>query len=439
MSRNEIIRAIEDFREFGIPSYVRRQGNLMQTELMVSTVIGARRAGKSFRVLQAADEMLQKKAIPSLRHICHLDFDNPVLAKMKVKELLAIPEILLSITPEATVKTPLLFIFDELHVVDGWELFVIKLSRNPYWKVVVTGSSSKLLRRDISTELRGKALPTEIYPLNFAEFLAFKNIPVHFSTTGSAAIRRAFDDYLKWGGYPVIPRTEEYLREALLREYFDTMILKDVIERYNVSKPHQCIQLYHYMLSNMGKAVTAVSAHGFLKTASEMVSREAVSEWIHFAQDSWLFFNIPIFSDSLKAQERNYKKLYTIDWALAHVNSRSWDGSLSRSLENIVYLHLRRLYPRVNYYLTKEKRQEVDFLVSDARGVARKMVQVCLDVSDQATLARELSPLVDSAKFFKSETNEIITMDQEMELTVDEVRVKVVPAWKWLLVNNGQG
>ena len=113
------------------------------------------------------------------------------------------------------------------------------------------------------------------------------------------------------------------MREALLREYFDTMILKDVIERYNVSKPRQCIQLYHYMLSNMGKAITAVSAHGFLKTASEMVSREAVSEWIHLAQDSWLVFNIPIFSDSLKAQERNYKKLYTIDWVLAHVNSRS--------------------------------------------------------------------------------------------------------------------
>ena len=78
-------------------------------------------------------------------------------------------------------------------------------------------------------------------------------------------------------------------------------------------------------------------------------------------------------------------------------------------------------------------------MVSDARGVPRKMVQVCLDVSDQATLARELSPLVDSAKHFKSETNEIITMDQEMELTVDEVRVTVVPAWKWLLVNNGEG
>jgi hypothetical protein len=433
MSRIEIVGKIEDFRELGIPSYVRRSCTLLQAELMVSTVIGARRAGKSFRVIQAADELIEKKEIASIKHICHLDFDNPILAAMTAAELGSIPEIFLSITPEASLKTPLLFIFDELHVIDGWERFVIELSRNPHWKVIVTGSSSKLLHRDIATELRGKALPTEVYPLAYKEFLSFKNIPLRFSTTGSAAIRAAFEEYIQWGAYPIMPRTEQYLRAPLLREYFNTMLLKDIIERHNISKPRQCIQLYHYLLSCMAKPVTAVSAHNFLKTAGEMVSRESVTEWIEWARDSWLFFPVPIFSDSLKAQERNYKKLYAVDWALAHCNSSAWDGSLSRSLENAVYIHLARSFPRVNYYLTRTGRQEVDFIATDHKGTQQKLVQVCLDISNQATLERELKPLVETARYFKTSENLIITMDQEEKIETEKVTVRVVPAWKWLL------
>jgi predicted AAA+ superfamily ATPase len=431
MVREEIVGKIEDFRELGIPSYIKRSCLLLQAELMISTVIGARRAGKSFRVIQAADELIEKKIISSIRHICHLDFDNPILAAMTAAELGSIPEIFLSITPEASLKTPLLFIFDELHAIDGWERFVIELSRNPHWKVMVTGSSSKLLRKDIATELRGKAIPTEVYPLAFKEFLSFKNIPVRFSTTGSAAIRGAFDEYLRWGSYPIIPRTEQYLRPALLREYFDTMLLKDIIERYNIGKPRQCIQLYHYLLSCMAKPVTVVSAHNFLKTAGEMIGRESVADWIEWAQDSWLFFSVPLFSDSLKAQEHNFKKLYAIDWALAHFNSRTWDGSLSRSLENAVYIHLVRLFPHVNYYLTRTGRQEVDFIVTDHQGVQRKLVQVCLDISEPATLQRELKPLVETARFFKTEETLIITLDQEKTIELEGIQVRVVPAWKW--------
>lgn len=433
MVRDEIIGKIEDFRELGIPQYIPRTEILLQAKLMVSTVIGARRAGKSFRVLQAADELIKSKAVESIRHICHLDLDNPALAAMTAKELGSIPEIFLSVTPEATLKTPLLFIFDELHVVDGWELFVIELSRNPNWKVMVTGSSSKLLRRDIATELRGKSISTDIFPLSFREFLAFKNIPVKFSTTGAAALRAAFDEFIRWGSYPIIPNTEEYLRSPLLREYFDTMILKDIIQRYNVSKPRQCIQLYRYLLSCIGKPVTTVSSHNFLKAAGEMVGKESVTDWIEWAQDSWLFFPVPIFSDSLKVQERNHKKIYVIDWALAHCNSQAWDGSLSRSLENIVYLHLARSFPRVNYYLTRTKRQEVDFIAVDLQGRPRKLVQVCIDISTPFTLERELTPLVESARYFKTDDNCIVTLDQEKKIQNEGVTIRAVPAWKWLL------
>ncbi|MEA3361283.1 MAG: AAA family ATPase [Thermodesulfobacteriota bacterium] len=184
---------------------------------MVSTVIGARRAGKSFRVLQTADEMIKQKIIRSIDQVCFLDFDNPVLSGMKAADLPLIQQTFLKLNPEIELGTPLLFILDEIHKISGWEEFVIDLSRNPNWKVIVTGSSSRLMKYDLATELRGKAISSTIYPLTFAEFLRFKDFRYRSgSTKGQAEIKRLFDEYLKWGAYPAIANLEEFTKEALL-------------------------------------------------------------------------------------------------------------------------------------------------------------------------------------------------------------------------------
>lgn len=437
MSREEIVRKIEDFRENGITPFVSRSGRIFMAEYMVSTVIGARRSGKSFRVMQAADEMLRSGSIKSINHICHLDFDNPVLSKMTAEQLIGLPQIFLSITPDTTIKTPLLFIFDEIHVVKDWELAVVELSRNPNWKVIVTGSSSKLLRTDIATQLRGKALSTMLYPLSFSEFLVFKDVDkTKFSTSNSAQIRRCFDEYLKWGSFPLIPKVDSLLKEQVLREYFDTMVLKDVIQRYNISKPRVCIELYYYLLSCVGKPVTILSAFNAIKATGESISRAVVGDWVAYAEDSWLFFTIPVFSDSLKIQERNYKKLYSIDWALAHVNSKSWDGSHSRTLENIIYCHLIRNYHRVNYFATRQN-GEVDFIVCDSSGKPVKLVQVCYDIASPETEKRELTPLIAAAKYLGIKDLIVVTLDTEAIRMVDSLVINVVPVWKWLLDDTG--
>lgn len=152
--------------------------------------------------------------------VCHLDFDNPILASMTSKDLSTIPEVFLSITPEADLKSNILFIFDELHTIDNWELFVIELSRNPNWKVVVTGSSSKLLQSNVSTELRGKNISTLLLPLSFKEFLSFNNQEENASTNGIAKIRSYFDEYIKWGSYPIIPSLEKKLKANDIKRIF---------------------------------------------------------------------------------------------------------------------------------------------------------------------------------------------------------------------------
>ena len=243
-------------------------------------------------------------------------------------------------------------------------------------------------------------------------------------------------------GGTVLPGDIEYavalagepLREALLREYFDTMILRDVIQRYNVSKPSNCTQLYRYLLSNIAKPHTLQSAYAYLKQAGHATSRDSVRDYLHWAEDAWLMCTVPIYSHSQKEQERNYKKIYCIDWALAVRNSSVWDGSFARALENLVYLHLRRSYDRLYYYLTRSKRQEVDFIAVDKQGKPALAVQVCSDLSAPETLEREIAPLAVTARHFDIPEALVITRNEESDLQRDGIRITAVPAWKWLLM-----
>jgi len=430
----EIQRKISDFRELGIPDYIPRSGKIHTVSQMVSTVIGARRTGKSYRVMQQANELVKDGFIESLEQICYLDFDNPILSSMKSRELGLIQRTFLKMGPEFTLKTPLVFILDEIHKIPGWEEYVIDLSRNPFWQVLVTGSSSKLLRDDISTALRGKAIASTMYPLSFAEYIQFRQFKgsTH-STSGQAKIQQLFSDYLKWGGFPAIPQTNPYTREALLHEYFDTMILKDIIQRHNATKPAQCIQLYYYLLSMMGRPSTLKSAYEFLRQNGHATSRDTVRDYITWAKDAWLLFAVPIHSNSQKEQERNYRKIYSIDWALAIHNSSVWDGAYSRALENLVFIQLHRTYARVHYYLTRRKRQEIDFLVSDEHGTPCASIQVCMDISLPDTLKRELEPLLATARYFGTSKNLILTMSDSRQIVQDDITVDVIPVWQWCL------
>lgn len=126
-------------------------------------------------------------------------------------------------------------------------------------------------------------------------------------------------------------------------------------------------------------------------------------------------------------------KIYAIDWALANRNSLIWDGSYSRAFENMVFIHLYQRWHRVHYYLTKKKRQEVDFIAVDSNGHPAMAVQVCMDISRENTLNRELESLITTARYFGIKENLLITYNQEKEFHGHGISVKAIPAWKWLL------
>jgi predicted AAA+ superfamily ATPase len=171
MYAQEIDRILNDFWELGFCEYVPRQGSLICVKRMVSTVIGARRVGKSTRVQQYASQLLETGELHSIRQVVLIDFDNPILAEMPCSALHLIEETVYKNNPDFDLGTRLVFIFDEIHKIPGWENYCVQLSRNGRRTVIVTGSSSKLLRDDIAAKLRGKAVSTQLFGLSFSELL----------------------------------------------------------------------------------------------------------------------------------------------------------------------------------------------------------------------------------------------------------------------------
>lgn len=430
---SEIDRVLNDFYELGFPEYIARDDEIIVIENMVSTVIGARRVGKSTRVIQYANELIESGKLENIHQVVWIDFDNPILAEMECSQLNFIEESVYKLNPEFNIKTKMLFIFDEIHKVSGWENYCIQLSRNPNRTVVVTGSSSKLLRDEISTELRGKSISTQLYGLSFSEFLKFNSIPLSSSTKGVAMCSKYFEHYLHWGAFPAITRIDEKYRAPLLREYFDTMMLRDLIQRYRISKPECCIKLIRYLLSNISKPNTLKSSYEYVRSCALKTSRDSIRDYIKYAQDSFLLDSVSIFSDSLKDKENNYKKIYCIDWALAIRNSTNWDGHFTRAFENLVYIELCRRGLIVNYYLTKSNRQEIDFVVSQKNGQIEALIQVAYDISDEQTMKREIQPLITTSKYFDVKNLLIITFNDERLIKCNNITIQVIPAWKWLL------
>ncbi|MEI7901712.1 MAG: ATP-binding protein [bacterium] len=434
MVTSELERKFADFRETGFPPHVRRDGAIHMVNHSVSVLAGARRVGKSFYAMQAAEDLIASRVIPDMSHVCHVDFDNPVFASMTADVLPRIQSLFLKQNPSFTLRTPLVFVLDEIHRVSGWEDYVIDLSRNPSWRVIVTGSSARLLSKEIATSLRGKSITTKISPLTFREFLRFKKLdPDGKSTRQTATIRAAFDEYLRCGSFPAIPNTPDFSKAALLHEYYDTMLLRDIIQRHTIRAADDCVALYTYLLSCMAKPFTAKSAHTYLSHAGHKTGREAIASYIGFAEDAWMLQTVPLYTDSPSQALRNYRKTYAIDWALATCNSATWDGSFSRAFENMIHSELTRRFPRVRYALTRETRKEVDFLADDSQGQPALAAQVSLDISDPDTLVREVTPLLAVARYHHTPETLIITYADERVIRQDGVTIRVVPAWRWLL------
>ena len=379
--REEFRQKIESFeggvaREVDFPD--------VPNKIMVS--IGMRRVGKTFFVLQKIKALLPE--VP-LSRILYINFEDDRLFPMPQQKFAELLDAFYSLYPENHGQLCYLFL-DEIQNVEQWYRVVRRFFDTKKVKIYLTGSSAKLLSKEIATSLRGRSLATEMWPFSFREFLQAKNITYPKAPFGKPSLDKLMAnlrDYIEHGGFPEVTPLAAVEHGQVLQDYVSVVIFRDIIERYGVTNISLIRYLVNTLLKNVGRSFSINKLFNDLKSQAIPVSKTTLHDYLEHIEDAYLAFTLPLYSESLRKVQTNPKKIYAVDTGLARSYMMGRMQNIGRYFENLVYLDLRRRGHQVHYYLTKTRR-EVDFFTRSPQGDWH-LYQVCWDMSDPKTYERE--------------------------------------------------
>ncbi|MBS3128458.1 ATP-binding protein [Candidatus Woesearchaeota archaeon] len=421
MAKKEIFKLIiKEFHEKDIPKTVERKLRIPETNKIVS-IIGSRRAGKTFYFYH-----IMKTLHVSKDKILYLNFEDDRILPLELKDMDSVLEAYYELYPDNK-KSRIYLFFDEIQNIDKWEIYIRRIYDNENVKIFVTGSSSKLLSKEIATSLRGRTLAFEIYPLSFKEFLEFNNQKIDkevFYSKQRFVLSEMFEKYLNFGGFPEIAIEKNNLQYQILANYFEVMIYKDIIERFSVRNIKFLKELSKYILTNIGKKFSINAYYNTVKQNAS-TSKSALLKYLSYLEEANMIMLIPFFSYSLKVQNVNPKKVYCIDTGLRNAVSFKFSKDEGKLAENIVFLELKRRDKEIFYW---EDKNEVDFIIKDK---SEKITAINVTYTNEID-EREINSLLDFRKKYEKCTELIIiTKDVEKE----ENGIKYIPIIKWLLLN----
>lgn len=426
-NKKEIFKLIiKEFHELELPEIKERDLTLPKKTSKIITVSGPRRAGKTYYFYQVIQQL--KKKIANSR-IVYINFEDDRLLPLSSENLADLVEAYFELYPENKAKEIYCF-FDEIQNIKNWELFIRRIYDKEKVKIFLTGSSSKLLSGEIATSLRGRTLNYQIFPLSFKEFLRFKNVKIEKDFAYSKnrfQIKKLFKEYLIFGGFPEVVLEENDLKLPVLKNYYDLIIYRDLVERFAVRNTVFLKSLTKYLLTNVS---TTFSVNAYYQSLEKSLkpAKETVLEYLSYLQEIELMFLVPIFSYSLKVQQVNPKKSYAIDNGLRNTVSFRFSQDSGRLLENLVFLELKRRGEEIYYFKDKK---ECDFAVLEKNKI-KTVIQVADNLND-GDKDRELSGLLTAMEKFKLKEGLILTKDQEDIIKNGKSIINIMPVWKWLL------
>ncbi|MDD5942187.1 ATP-binding protein [Fibrobacter sp.] len=427
-----IAQVLREFYETGIPSDVcQRPFDFLEKRRNATSIIGMRRTGKTYAAYQRMLELVNG-GIP-IERIVYINFDDERLRLVTVDDLHFVGEAHAMMYPKAAQEKCWYFL-DELQNVDGWEMYARRLLDSPLVQLCITGSSSKLLSSEVATQLRGRSLDMEVFPLSFSEFLEFNSIVKHIpqlpcSSRTAGVLRNAMSRYLEEGGFPDVQGENLRIRNKLLQEYVNAVVLRDVIERHEISSVQALRYTLDYVMHNYARKVSTRAISGALKAMGMPDNREYISDYLRYFADAYLIYPVSIRTDSVAVRRTNPDKYYMVDTGLVRAMTPKNDAEKGWLLENLVFMQLRRGNNKIEYYINK-KGGEVDFLVTDLDTKARRLIQVAWNMEKEETKDRELAAIRLAKDEIKVKDCSIVTWDTEGVLEDD---INIVPIWKFCL------
>jgi len=384
----------------------------------IVAILGVRRCGKSVLSWQ----------VFSHSDFGYVDFSDERLEGLKAKDM---NDVLLSLYSlhRKNLKN---IILDEVHEVKGWERFVSRLRTRH--RIIITGSNSKMLSGELSTYLTGRHMRFALFPFSLREVLRYRGAAYEktLTTREQSEVVSILDDYMKNGGFP-----ERFLfGRAIVRQTYEDIVIKDVVLRADVKKQENIRRLARYLVSNASSEFTYKS----LKSVAGINRSATISYWTSLLEDAFLVFKLERFSPKLKEQILAPKKIYCVDNGIANAISFKISEDKGRLMENLVAVELLR---RRNYwssdlelfYFRDHQQHEVDFVMKEGLKVKR-LIQVSYISGKDEIERRELRALVKASGLLKCKDLLCITWGYEAEEEFKGKRIKFLPLWKWLLLQN---
>jgi len=421
---------LEEYWKKELPKPIERESNINIDSPLISDVIGPRRAGKTYLMFLTIKKLLESGV--DKRQTIYVNFERRILYPLTPDYFNYLIEI---IYEEDILKNMIYLFLDEVQRIENWEKFVRSIydEFKGKMKIVISGSTSKLTKSNLSHLLTGRHLTNPVFPLSFREFLRFKGFAISGLPTEEekARMMKFLREYIEYGGFPEVVLNEN--KEEYLETLFLDIISRDVAP--NVKYPAVLEDLAYFLTSQSAKPVSFSKLSRLLGSRGIKISVPTLEKYFYLMKDAFLFSDNRIHSFKIKDQIQHPRKIYCIDTGFVNYFGFKFSEDRGRLMENLVAIELHRRFPHGKtkiFYWKDYQGNEVDFVLKEGIKV-KELIQVCYDPADTDTKKRETKALLKASEELKCKKLRIITWDYEEQENIDNRKIIYTPLWKWLL------
>lgn len=347
----------------------------------VKILTGVRRCGKSTILKMIMKKLKEERNIVD-EQILNYRFDSMEYEDMTTKELYI--ELKSKILQD---KKTYLFL-DEIQEIEGWEKVVNTLASDFDVDIYITGSNSRMMSSEISTYLTGRYITFHIYTLSFEEYLTFKK-----SYTTLKDLKQEFSNYVRLGGFPAT-HLQDYSQDeiyTIVKDIYNSTIFSDIVRRNQIKKIDQLERVVKYTFNNIGNTFSAKSISNYLKSEQRKIDNETVYNYLEKLQKAYILHKCSRYDLQGKAILKTQEKFYLADISLRYAVLGYTVDSVASTLENIVYLELKRR--GYDVYIGKMNDKEIDFVATKQND--KIYVQVTQEIKSEKTQKREYDQLLE--------------------------------------------
>ena len=378
---------------------------------LIKVLVGQRRTGKSY-ILRQIIKLLIDKGIDPI-NVCYINMEMIEFAD--VDDFMKLNDIIEVYRKSLNPKGRIYLFIDEIQLVSGWEKLVNSYSQNTVdeIEVFITGSNSTLLSGELATLLSGRYVTFTIFPFSFSEFTEFYTIPRN---------RESMIRYLKSGGLPELLHIEsEEMRLHYIQSLRDTIILRDIVQRYHIKDAWLLDNLFGYLVSQTGRLFSVNNIVNYFNTHKIKASHETISSYLNYLKQTYLIHEIPRYNIKGKEILSGARKFYLNDLAYRNYAKLQSETGFSQNLENLVFMHL--LSQGYSIFVGMLNEKEIDFVAE--RGNEKLYIQVAYLLTDESVIAREFGNLELINDHYPKQ---VISMDDQYIGNTNGI--KHIPVWE---------